>query len=522
MEERKWEDLEFDCLVSVLGRVGMESLLLDVPFVCKSWYKASLNPSCWKRLEWNFTLLDKFKEKYKIHKCSVDAFTKFVVGRSNGNCTGLILPNGCTEEVLNYIADECPALISLSLPADRILSSEYSLLILPTVIGKWEHLENLWLESSDCLVYLITQIALACSKFSGLSVSSATIGEEQASAIVTYLPNIKSLILRGARMDLKNLVIILQGCKNLVHLDVRDCRGFISGDERVLELASNIKTFMCEGSMVDDYDDGIEMEEIRKWEDLEFDCLVSVLGRVGMESLLLDVPFVFKSWYKASLNPSCWKRLVFPQDIDSEWDVTLLDRFKEKYKIHKCSVDAFTKFVVGRSNGNCTGLFLPDDCSEEVLNYIADECPALISLSLPADHFLSSESLSILPTLIGKWEHLENLWLGSSDYLVDIINEITLACTKFSGLSVSSATIREEEASAIMYATAEVLSLVMKGILELASNIKTFMCEGSMVDDYDDGDHYIVHDYFDDDIDFDDDIYGHDNFDERFDGYRST
>ncbi|KAJ6426113.1 hypothetical protein OIU84_026656 [Salix udensis] len=160
------------------------------------------------------------------------------------------------KEVLNYIADECPALISLSLPADRILSSEYSLLILPTVIGKWEHLENLWLESSDCLVYIITEIALACSKFSGLSVSSATIGEEQASAIVTYLPNIKSLILRGARMDLKNLVIILQGCKNLVHLDVRDCRGFISGDERVLELASNIKTFMCEGSMVDDYDDG--------------------------------------------------------------------------------------------------------------------------------------------------------------------------------------------------------------------------------------------------------------------------
>ncbi|KAF9664458.1 hypothetical protein SADUNF_Sadunf16G0020900 [Salix dunnii] len=257
MEERKWEDLEFDCSVNVLGRVGMESLLLDVPFVCKSWYKASLNPSCWKRLvfpqdidlRWDFTLLDGFKEKYKIHKCSVDAFTKFVVGRSHGNCAGLILPNGCTEEVL-----KCPALVFLSLPSDHNLSSEY-LSILPTLIGRWEHLENLRLGNSEKLVHIITQINLTCSKFSSLSVSSATTGEEEASAIVTNLPNIKSLILRGAWIHFRNLVIILQGCKNLVHLDVRDCTGFNSDDERVLELASNIKTFMREGSMLDIHDD---------------------------------------------------------------------------------------------------------------------------------------------------------------------------------------------------------------------------------------------------------------------------
>nr|CAN63346.1 hypothetical protein VITISV_012622 [Vitis vinifera] len=37
MEGRKWEELNMDCLVNVFQRVGMESLLLDVPFVCKSW-----------------------------------------------------------------------------------------------------------------------------------------------------------------------------------------------------------------------------------------------------------------------------------------------------------------------------------------------------------------------------------------------------------------------------------------------------------------------------------------------------
>lgn len=148
----------------------------------------------------------------------------------------------------------CPALITLSLPYDMIRCESS---IVPSLIGKWEHLENLWLGSSINLENIITQISLACNKFSALRISSANIQKEEASAIVTNLPNIKCLILRGGRIYFGNLVIILQGCKNLVHLDARDCIGFDSDDEEVLELASNIKTFKCEGSMLDDYDDGV-------------------------------------------------------------------------------------------------------------------------------------------------------------------------------------------------------------------------------------------------------------------------
>ncbi|KAA8548418.1 hypothetical protein F0562_000102 [Nyssa sinensis] len=43
------------------------------------------------------------------------------------------------------------------------------------------------------------------------------------------------------------LVMILQGCKELVHFDVRDGRGFKVNDE-ILKLASHIRTFMYEGS----------------------------------------------------------------------------------------------------------------------------------------------------------------------------------------------------------------------------------------------------------------------------------
>lgn len=40
MEGRRWEDLDEDRLLNVLGRVGMESLILDVHFVSKSWHRA--------------------------------------------------------------------------------------------------------------------------------------------------------------------------------------------------------------------------------------------------------------------------------------------------------------------------------------------------------------------------------------------------------------------------------------------------------------------------------------------------
>ncbi|KAL7177283.1 hypothetical protein ACSBR2_030602 [Camellia fascicularis] len=82
MEGRKWEELNMDCLVNVLGRVGIESLILDIPFVCKSWSKATLSSLCCDR-------------------CA----------------TYLSLPNrSLTDEALIYVADRCPDLRVLLLP----------------------------------------------------------------------------------------------------------------------------------------------------------------------------------------------------------------------------------------------------------------------------------------------------------------------------------------------------------------------------------------------------------------------
>ena len=132
-----------------------------------------------------------------------------------------------------------------------------------------------------------------------------------------------------------------------------------------------------------------------KWEDLDMDCLVDIFGRVGLESLLLDVPFVCKSWYKATLNPQCWRRLDFSKlTLDDDWsDDDFASRLMDKYQVEvnfpipdltksvvkyrgKFPITAFIKSVIKVSGRSATYLALPslpDDCTEEALLYVADE-----------------------------------------------------------------------------------------------------------------------------------------------------
>ena len=93
----KWEDLEEECLVSVLTRVGTESVIYDIPFVCKSWYRAGLDPSCWKII--NF-------QEFVHQPPLTDEYLKLIINCSRGNATSVMLPTSCPDEVLRYLADE--------------------------------------------------------------------------------------------------------------------------------------------------------------------------------------------------------------------------------------------------------------------------------------------------------------------------------------------------------------------------------------------------------------------------------
>ncbi|VVA25479.1 PREDICTED: F-box/LRR-repeat [Prunus dulcis] len=192
MENRlvRWEELGMDCLASVFEKVGMESLLLNIPFVCKSWYKASLSPCCWLSLDFTEILTKYYYTWIESH----DRFVKRFVDRSKGHATFLRLPGCCTLEAFKYVADVCPGLKASSLPSELVFLQPSMIIEL---IEKWENLESLSLKSRINIAELLSPISLHCKNFRRLDIHGASVREDAALSIVKLVPNIEHLSLRG-------------------------------------------------------------------------------------------------------------------------------------------------------------------------------------------------------------------------------------------------------------------------------------------------------------------------------------
>ncbi|KAJ4963671.1 hypothetical protein NE237_023610 [Protea cynaroides] len=111
-------------------------------------------------------------------------------------------------------------------------------------------------------------------------------------------------------------------------------------------------------------------ESYPRWEDLHVDCLVMVFQKIGVESLILGIPFVCKSWYRASLNPLCWRYLCLPAHFNP-----FMARFMDEYRVkkHKSGI-GFVKLLVHRSQGSIAWIEIPHWCSElQGLESISDE-----------------------------------------------------------------------------------------------------------------------------------------------------
>ncbi|BBG93342.1 RNI-like superfamily protein, partial [Prunus dulcis] len=208
MDQRRWEEFNTDCLTNIFGRVGMESLLFDVPFVCKPWYKASLDPCCWQRLIFpDVSFFGRFVNEYRI-----DAWNK-------GRATVLSLPPSASETDLKYVSDVCGDLKVLAFHGDEPH-------VIPKLIGKWKHLEWLMLESGDDFEEILSQIIIHCEDFCGLCVSNDVFCTGEGMAIVNFLPKIKQLIFRRVEIGRDDLMALLLRCKKLLLLEGSDCIGF--------------------------------------------------------------------------------------------------------------------------------------------------------------------------------------------------------------------------------------------------------------------------------------------------------
>ena len=135
---------------------------------------------------------------------------------------------------------------------------------IPELVGKFSELELLEMESKPVsFVQLAVQISANCRKFRGLKMAGA-IKKEDAMAIVEHLPKIKSLDLSRAYLPKEQLMVILDGCREIERLSVNECIGFETGNEEVMKKAKGIKMFENRGSKLED-DFDYETDDCDPW-----------------------------------------------------------------------------------------------------------------------------------------------------------------------------------------------------------------------------------------------------------------
>ncbi|RWR88700.1 F-box/LRR-repeat-like protein [Cinnamomum micranthum f. kanehirae] len=238
------------------------------------------------------------------------------------------------------------------------------------------------------------------------------------------------------------------------------------------------------------------MEETRKWEEIEMDCLVCIFERVGLEDLILGVPLVCKSWYEVSTNPLCWKSLNFAQ-LNLHPNSHFVQRFKQQYRIEKFSFANFLKFAVDHSRQSALEIVLPSleatYVSLEDLDYLSKQCPALKRLSLPFIMFPQAEKH--IPHCLSKWNKLEHLSMhGKPISFMEVLTELSFHCKNFKKLEMRGS-YQDQDALAIAtmlpkikhlclsksFMSKEGLLMILRGCRELETlDIK--YCTGFKVD----------------------------------------
>ncbi|KAH7656096.1 RNI-like protein [Dioscorea alata] len=249
--ERRWEDMDMDCLVSIFQRLGLDDMVLSVPFVCKSWHKASLDPHCWKVL--NFSTLDfiplshfahRFTSLYSLKSFSVFNFMKLVLHRSAGFAVELFFPPWLDAPLaqLTSFFNECSRLKIIVLP--RLLSQDE--MMIPEFIGGFKELEYLEMQCKPgCFLELVKEINLKCRNLVGISMAGY-VKHEDALAMVNLIPKLKYLNMSKSYMEKESLMVIVNGCRYLERLEVKGCFA-LEVDDEILRRASYIKTFKYEG-----------------------------------------------------------------------------------------------------------------------------------------------------------------------------------------------------------------------------------------------------------------------------------
>ncbi|PWA39505.1 RNI-like superfamily protein [Artemisia annua] len=217
-QKRDWLKLPSDVTRNILYKVGVIDILENAQKVCTAWRKICKDPSMW-RVIYMTNFWDPNARPPLQDMC------KHAVDRSQGQLVDLTIVDFGNDDLLLYVADRASNLRRLEAAwCYEDIYNDWSV-----ALKKFAVLEELSLYETGISEEAIETAGRYCPMLRTLKVNQRAItysGEEcedMAIAIGKNLPELRHLELIGDSMSDIGLKAILDGCRHLESLDLRDC-----------------------------------------------------------------------------------------------------------------------------------------------------------------------------------------------------------------------------------------------------------------------------------------------------------
>ncbi|XP_024018927.1 F-box protein SKIP19-like [Morus notabilis] len=221
---RNWLELPREVTASIFSRLVATEILKTIQFVCRSWFDICKDPLVWRKIN-----------MYNLGEAGLnmvlDRMCRHAVNRSRGNLVDINIEYFGNDDLLKYITDSCDQIKRLRLACCYYVSDEG----LIEAIAKLPLLEELDLTLCSFSPEPIEAAGRYCPRLRSLKLNCQAyrpwhrdpdeeleINEEPIS-IAKHMPELRHLQLLGNPMTNIGLEAILDGCRHLESLDLRQC-----------------------------------------------------------------------------------------------------------------------------------------------------------------------------------------------------------------------------------------------------------------------------------------------------------
>ncbi|CAN1844144.1 F-box protein SKIP19 [Linum perenne] len=252
---RNWAELSPELLTMIMSHLDPDHRLNLVQKVCSSWRKACRDPYLWRCID----LTDEWDDDDETY---MERYCKMRVDLSCGGLVSLSLEQFASDELLDYIADK-----SIQLKTLRLMNCEFSHQAISATVQKFIFLEEL--EISYCSISKDGLIAAGrnCHFLRSLKLNQTGFrhplveDDSEANAIAENMSGLHHLQIFGNKLTNHGLLAILDRCRHLESLDLRQCFNLKMEGDLENRCREQIKDLRCPEDSVDDYPYDAELSD---------------------------------------------------------------------------------------------------------------------------------------------------------------------------------------------------------------------------------------------------------------------